>query len=310
MVQNFLKDYLKKAQRMWSQFTPRTHLVLILAAVLVVSLGVGLGVTFSSLRNAQLNAIYAQSSQVDEVIVDIDEVLTVGLTESSPEQIAAAQKELTVAQRQIDDAIKSAEKLKKKASEKEKAHLELVQNSLGVRAYILSVAPELLGANKQAAQSLVYAAQGWKYLQNGVRKSEQAQKVQAGGDNAQLNESITLHAQARDDFSLAQANIQKAQAALPEVNLSSYLDYIVHCEEMSKAAQDADRALLKNDKKQAKKFIKKYNKLSEEAAILAHENLKPLNSAIMATYKEKTEALSNQYFSAREKVSSIDRQIR
>ena len=310
MVQNFLKDYLKKAQRMWSQFTPRTHLVLILAAVLVVSLGVGLGITFSSLRNAQLNAIYAQSSQVDEVIVDIDEVLTVGLTESSPEQIAAAQKELTVAQRQIDDAIKSAEKLKKKASEKEKAHLELVQNSLGVRAYILSVAPELLGANKQAAQSLVYAAQGWKYLQNGVRKSEQAQKVQAGGDNAQLNESITLHDQARDDFSLAQANIQKAQAALPEVNLSSYLDYIVHCEEMSKAAQDADRALLKNDKKQAKKFIKKYNKLSEEAAILAHENLKPLNSAIMATYKEKTEALSNQYFSAREKVSSIDRQIR
>ena len=295
---------------MWSQFTPRTHLVLILAAVLVVSLGVGLGITFSSLRNAQLNAIYAQSSQVDEVIVDIDEVLTVGLTESSPAQIAAAQKELTVAQRQIDDAIKSAEKLKKKASEKEKAHLELVQNSLGVRAYILSVAPELLGANKQAAQSLVYAAQGWKYLQNGVRKSEQAQKVQAGGDNAQLNESITLHDQARDDFSLAQANIQKAQAALPEVNLSSYLDYIVHCEEMSKAAQDADRALLKNDKKQAKKFIKKYNKLSEEAAILAHENLKPLNSAIMATYKEKTEALSNQYFSAREKVSSIDRQIR
>ena len=73
MVQNFLKDYLKKAQRMWSQFTPRTHLVLILAAVLVVSLGVGLGITFSSLRNAQLNAIYAQSSQVDEVIVDIDE---------------------------------------------------------------------------------------------------------------------------------------------------------------------------------------------------------------------------------------------
>lgn len=308
MVQNYLKDYFNKAQDRWAQFTPRKRAAIIVAVVFAISLVVGLGITVSSLRNAQLNAIYAQSSQVDEVIVDIDEVLTVGLTKSSPSRIASAQKELAVAQRQINDAIKSAEKLKKQASKKDRQHLELIQNSLGVRAYILSVAPELLGDNKQAATCLLYASRGWGSLKNGVLKSQQAQKLQS--DTSKLEESIELHKQAQSDYSLAQADFQKAQTAFPEVNLSPYFEYLTHCSDMSQAAQDADEALLKNDKKEAQKFIKKYNKLSEEAAILAHENLKPLNSVIMATYKEKTESLSNQYFSAREKVSSIDRQIR
>lgn len=310
MTQKTLKNYAKTAEEFLKAAPPRTKVLIACGVVLAVLLVVGLVFGLSTVRQSRLRQIYEQASQVDSVIVDVDEVLTVALSKDSVANIEAAQKELAVAQRQIDDAIKSAATLKKKAPKNQQKDIELVQNSLGVRAYILSVAPDLLLANLQAAKALAAADTAWGSLENGVRKSQQAQVKQKGKTKVELEEGIALNKQAQLDFAVAQSAITTASAEFSEANFAPYLQYVQICTDMSATAIKADQLLIKKQDKAAKKAIKKYNELSKDAAVLAHENNVSLNSVIMAAYKIKTEALSNQYFSAREKVSSIDKQIR
>lgn len=310
MTQKTLKDYLFAIQDFLKKAPLRTKVLVACAVVLVFLLCGGLIYGINSQRQSRLHQIFAQASQVDSVIVDIDEVLTVALTDASIPKIEAAQKELVVAQRQIANAIKSAEALKKKTPKDEQKEVELVQNSLGVREYILSVSPDLLLANLQAAQALEHADAAWTSLENGVRKSKQAQEKQANPTRAALEESIELNRQAQRDFSTAQSALESATAAFSEADFSPYMQYIEMSRDLATTAIEADQLLLKKQDKAAKQAIKKYNKLSKDAAVMAHENIVSLNSVIMAAYRIKTEALSNQYFSAREKVSSIDKQIR
>lgn len=290
---------------------PRVYQLVSVAAfvaLIIVIIGVVVG-----LRHAQRSAadeIIATANQVDTVIVHVDEVLTVGLTKDSPQEIDNAQKELTVATRQINQAIASAEKLKKKSSSNEKKRVELIQNSLGVRAYILSIAPELLRENKQAALCLLKAEEAWNHLTKGLDTQAKAQKLQTSSKEADISEALELEKQAANSYKQALETFAQARSLYEGADFDAYERYAQLCATMSEKAQAADEALLKKDKKAALDAIKQYNESSKAAAILATKELKPLNSVIMAAYKSNTTDLSNQYFSAREKVSVIDRQIR
>lgn len=310
MAEKTLKDFSKRACERWTSLPTKGKVGLLAAVITLALIAGGITVAIDQSRNAQLNEIFAQASSVDKVIVDVDKVLTVGLSETSPAQITTAEHELNVAQRQIQSAITSAEKLKKKAAKKDQHRIELVQNSLGVRAYILSVAPELLLDNKQAAIALNEADKAWKSLTDGVQTSQDARDLQKSGKPADLKQSNKLYQQSTKSYEAAKTALQKAGTAFPDANFGAYFEYLDQCIKLNGYAQDANKNLLKKQKKQAQEAIKKYNEMSKSAAIFANENLKSLNSVIMAAYKVKTEALSNQYFSAREKVSIIDRQIR
>lgn len=310
MTQKTLKDYLSLSQQWLKKASTRSKVFALCAVVGCAALVLGIVFGFNALCQRDLRALYAQASQIDKVIVHIDEVLTVGLTSNSPRAITSTKKELIVAQRQVNDAVKEAEKLSKKASKKERAHIELVQNSLGVRAYILSLAPELLDDNLKAANALNDAEVAWKSLESGVRKNQEAQKLQAAKKPDDLKRANKHHREALEDYSQAQDSLAKAAEAMTEADFSAYNSYIQSCIDLSQAAIEANDALLNNKKDRAKVAVKKYNKVSKDAAILAHQGLKPLNSVIMTAYKIKTKELSSQYFSAREKVSSIDKQIR
>lgn len=310
MPENNLKEYVSNARTRFSGLSKKAQVTRVIFGVLLV-IGLIAGVfAYRQIRYGAEHEIFAQARQADTVIVHIDKTLTAGLTAKSPQEIEGVIQELKVAQRQIDKASVSAQKLRKKARKNEVAHIERIQNSLGVRAYLLAVAVELLPENKAAAQSLISSKKSYDALKKGLNAAREAQKLAASSASADEQRFETLMADSLQAFEQAKTGLKTAQEAYPTADFSAYQTYIGACQQLNELSLSAHQAFVKKDNKATHDAINKYNDSSKTAAILAHEKVKPLNEVIMTAYKEKTEGLATQYISAREKVSIIDRQLR
>lgn len=310
MPENTLKEYARNAYTRFSSLSRKAQVTRVVFGLLLIAGLIICVFAYRQIRYGTEREIFAQAHQADTVIVHVDNTLTAGLTATSPQEIADVIGELKVAQRQVDKASVSAQKLRKKARKSEVARIERIQNSLGVRTYLLAVAAELLQENKAAAQSLLFSKKSYVALKKGIMTAREAQKLARSSTPSDQQRFNTLVADSSQSFEEAQSALDAAKGEYPSADFNAYQTYIGACLQLNELSLSAHRAFVKKDNKATHDAINKYNDSSRTAAVLAREKVKPLNEVIMMAYKGKTEGLATQYISAREKVSIIDRQLR
>lgn len=283
-----------------------------IAAGVVVIAALGIGAFFlyrASGEGLQKKAVQ-EASYGDAVIEGIDDIVTANVDARTPSDIESLQKRIDPARRHLQEATRLLDRAAGKEAGKDKEQIEAMRLSVSAREDILKLAPELLNENLVAAQTLIQAGKGWEQLNEGLSCNASSVAQLSVRDETHVMLARELAKQAATAFEKAGTSFNQAQTIMPEADMTAYVHYASERKDLAEQLVTVDNAFLKKQTPAARAGLAAYNEGDRALAKLSKKTMRPLGTIIAEAYKARSGLLTQQYFSARERVAIMDKQVR
>lgn len=246
----------------------------------------------------------------DEVVVRIDEVVRAKVEPDLAERARGAIERVDDADKMLVRAVALIDAARLDLNDDEREQADLLKASAVARRTMLEPAPEILDANAEAASALPLAIEGWKSVLEADRLSDDAVASYNKLTKAGVQKSQKLNKQASSVLSTARERFESAETAFPAGPFEDYVKYVEVRIVMNRLSQRSDTKWLDGDITAANKVIGDYNKQDKKAVALAKKLPPSPEKAVSDAYQETTDAVTDEYYEAREKALAADKALR
>lgn len=302
----------RKARRRLSRIVG----VAVVAVVSVGLLGAGGAYLYQDYLNhqenvGQLDDSIGLVSQTDATLHVLDDVVEHPFEEGAAEKRAALEEQLDAASSILADADGKARAASAdlRASRDKEAANQVVA-AIAARRTLIETGAQLVAASASAQQCADHMDAAWSHLLEADELARTAAALVAETTVEHVQASKDATNQALAALESARDELDEAEAAYAEADLSAVSAYIDKRVEALGYALASDDAFLARDKVQAAAQNDAYNVADAEAAALAEQLPSEPSSVVFHAYESATGELRNAYSTARSQAGTADAFIR
>ena len=259
----------------------------------------------------QLDDSIGLVSQTDATLHVLDDVVEHPFEEGAAEKRSALEEQLDAASSILADADGKARAASAdlRASRDKEAANQVVA-AIAARRTLIETGAQLVAASASAQQCADHVDAAWSHLLEADELARTAAALVAETTVEHVQASKDATNQALAALESARDELDEAEAAYAEADLSAVSAYIDKRVEALGYALASDDAFLARDKVQAAAQNDAYNVADAEAAALAEQLPSEPSSVVFYAYESATGELRNAYSTARSQAGTADAFIR
>lgn len=287
--------------------------VLAITAVIVT----GAGMTLMSVYQANQGSVSSlqdaldRVSNVDEVLVRLNDVVEDPLNPDHADDLDAFETELPKARQELADSygiVETAFESIVNPHDREAAGNAL--SSIDARISMIDAGSEIANKSAVALDARSNAVSAWNSILEADALAREAAALANEGTSESIESSKDRSNQAIASLNDAAYLLALAQDSYPAADLSAYEDYVAKRIEAFNHAIASDDAFLAEDSEAALAENDAYNTADSEAATMAHAFPESIEIVIEDALREELESETASYEDARARAASTDAFIR
>lgn len=258
-----------------------------------------------------LDKAFTEISRADELVIEMDEIVTQEVTEASRDEMASIGQGMEDAELHLKAATAFAEEVTADmASQESKDAAAKVVESADARRAMMQHAEVLMKADIEALEAVSVAEEAWNVVEEANGLMQEAAALVSDTTVENTRESQAKSEQATELLEGASAKLDEASGLYPEADFSVLREYIAKRIEQNGFAVQSDQAIYVQDKATAESFNEEYNRADTEAVDLASRLPEKPAQPILDAFQEDVEEERALYFEARQRAAESDAFIR
>lgn len=258
-----------------------------------------------------LDKAFTEISRADELVIEMDEIVTKEVTEASRDEMASVGQGMENAELHLKAATAFAEEVTADmASQESKDAAAKVVESADARRTMMQHAEVLMKADIEALEAVSVAEEAWGIVEEANSLMQEAAALVSDTTVENTRESQAKSERATELLEGASAKLDEATGLYPEADFSVLREYIAKRIEQNGFAVQSDQAIYVQDKATAESFNEEYNRADAEAVDLASRLPKKPAQPILDAFQENVEEERALYFEARQRAAESDAFIR
>lgn len=258
-----------------------------------------------------LDKAFTEISRADELVIEMDEIVTQEVTEASRDEMASVGQGMEDAELHLKAATAFAEEVTADmASQESKDAAAKVIESADARRTMMQHAEGLMKADIEALEAVSVAEEAWDAVEEANGLMQEAAVLVSDTTAENTRESQAKSEQATELLEGALAKLDEVSGLYPEADFSVLRDYIAKRIEQNGFAVQSDQAIYVQDKATAESFNKEYNRADAEAVDLVSRLPEKPAQPILDAFRENVEEERSLYFEARQRAAESDAFIR
>ena len=248
-----------------------------------------------------LDKAFTEISRADELVIEMDEIVTQEVTEASRDEMASVGQGMEDAELHLKAATAFAEEVTADMAS---------QESADARRAMMQHAEVLMKADIEALEAVSVAEEAWNVVEEANGLMQEAAALVSDTTVENTRESQAKSEQATELLEGASAKLDEASGLYPEADFSVLREYIAKRIEQNGFAVQSDQAIYVQDKATAESFNEEYNRADTEAVDLASRLPEKPAQPILDAFQENVEEERALYFEARQRAAESDAFIR
>lgn len=258
-----------------------------------------------------LDKAFTEISRADELVIEMDEIVTQEVTEASRDEMASIGQGMEDAELHLKAATAFAEEVTADmASQESKDAAAKVVESADARRAMMQHAEVLMKADIEALEAVSVAEEAWNVVEEANGLMQEAAALVSDTTVENTRESQAKSEQATELLEGASAKLDEVSGLYPEADFSVLREYIAKRIEQNGFAVQSDQAIYVQDKATAESFNEEYNRADTEAVDLASRLPEKPAQPILDAFQEDVEEERALYFEARQRAAESDAFIR
>lgn len=258
-----------------------------------------------------LDKAFSEITKADELILEMDGVVTQEVTDASRDEIASIRQGMEDAELHLKAATAFAgEVTADMASQESKDAAAKVVESADARRSMMEHAEILMEADIEVLEVVSVAEEAWGLVEDANSLMKDAAELVSDTTVENTKVSQEKSEQAVELLGKASSRVDDAAFLYPSADFSVLKEYIAKRTEQNEFAIQSDEAIYIQDKATAESFNEKYNQADAEAIELAARLSEKPAQPILDAFQQNVTETRDAYFGARRQAAESDAFIR
>lgn len=307
--------YLSRRTEKARQHRRRIYRVLITVAVLAVVAGIGLHLYQNARAYDQAEGSFKEAVSLmqgtDEVVVGVDAAVNSQVTADRLADLQSLLDQVPDTEDQLQQVIDIMDQIEPAMKQHNNGDIVAqLRTSAQARLTMLEAGSQLVEYDIEAMRASESFAEAWTLILDADTRSREAGAFVAYATTSNVNQALSLNAQALADLTSAKDKLGDASDAFPEVDFTTLVGYADAKTTALGYATAADQAYLAGDTATSDAQIALYDTADQQAVQYAAKLPSDPAQIILGAYDKATATLRKTYVEARQQASDADAAVR